>query len=88
MTLPGSRNPGEQWTEADGVHIEVRGLAPPGPFVEVIKLLESLTEATPMVVHLDRDPAPLYAELAQRGWTVQRIEGEVGEVRLRLTKDS
>lgn len=82
------RRPGEQWTEGDGVHIEVRGLSPPGPFVMILRLIESLDGSVPVVVHIDRDPVPLYAELAQRGWTAQRIEGDVGEVRLRLSKDS
>lgn len=83
-----ARSPGEQWTESDGVHIEVRGLAPPSPFVLILKLIESVADATPVIVHHDRDPVPLYAELAQRGWMAQRIEGDAGEVRLRLSRDS
>ena len=81
-----ARSPGEQWTESDGVHIEVRGLAPPSPFVLILKLIESVADATPVIVHHDRDPVPLYAELAQRGWMAQRIEGDAGEFRLRLSK--
>lgn len=81
-----ARSTGEQWTESDGVHIEVRGLAPPSPFVLILKLIESVADATPVIVHHDRDPVPLYAELAQRGWMAQRIEGDAGEVRLRLSK--
>lgn len=87
-TAASPRRPGEQWTEGDGVHIEVRGLFPPSPLVMIIKLIESLDGSLPVVVHHDRDPLPLYAELAQRGWTVQRIDGDVGEVRLRLSRDS
>ncbi|MFZ4478556.1 MAG: DUF2249 domain-containing protein [Rhodoferax sp.] len=85
---PTPRRPGEQWQQPDGVHVEVRGLAPPAPFVTIIALLESLTVAVPVIVHHDRDPVPLYAELAERGWLAERIEGEPGEVRLRLSKDS
>ena len=86
LTTPGRG--GEQWTESDGLHIEVRGLEPPQPFVLIIKLVESLTVATPIVVHHNRDPAPLYAELAQRGWSAQHVPGDPGEFRLRLVKDA
>lgn len=54
----------------------------------IVRLIESLDGCVPVVVHHDRDPVPLYAELAQRGWTIQPIEGDVGEVRLRLCRDS
>lgn len=86
--MTAARSPGEQWRAADGVHIEVRGLAPPAPFVLIVKLIESVTEATAVIVHHDRDPLPLYDELAQRGWSAQRVQGDVGEVRLRLTQDA
>lgn len=86
VTTP--RRAGEQWTDSDGIHIEVRGLEPPQPFVLIIKLVESLTVATPIVVHHNRDPAPLYAELAQRGWSAQQVPGDPGEFRLRLVKDA
>ena len=79
------RRPGEQWTQDDGIHIEVRGLDPPHPFVLIVKLVESLVVPSAIVVHHDRDPVPLYAELAQRGWAAQRIDGDSGEFRLRLT---
>ena len=86
--MTAARSPGEQWTQPDGVHIEVRGLAPPSPFVLILKLIESVADSVPVIVHHDRDPVPLYAELAQRGWTAQRIEGDAGEFRLRLSKSS
>lgn len=85
--MSSQRHPGEQWTDADGVHIEVRGLAPPSPFVMILKLLAASGGKQPIVVHHDRDPLPLYSELAQRGWSAERIEGDPGEVRLRLTQD-
>lgn len=81
-----ARPAGESWRDTDGIHIEVRGLAPPAPLVAIIKLVESVLDATPVIVHHDRDPVPLYAELAQRGWIAQRIEGDTGEIRLRLSK--
>ena len=86
--MTAARSPGEQWTQPDGVHIEVRGLAPPAPFVAILKLIDSMDDSTPVTVHHDRDPLPLYAELAQRGWIAQRMEGDAGEVRLRILKGS
>lgn len=86
--MPSARRPGEQWTEPDGRHVEVRGLAPPSPFVTIIRLLESLGDAATLTVHHDREPVPLYAELAQRGWHAQHIPGEPGEVRLKLLRDT
>lgn len=77
-----ARQPGEQWSAADGVHIEVRGLAAPAPFVQIIQLLESLSVPCSIIVHHDRDPLPLYDELAQRGWSAQRIAGDAGIVGL------
>ena len=85
---PVTRRAGEQWTESDGIHIEVRGLEAPQPFVQIIKLVEALAVASPIVVHHNRDPVPLYAELAQRGWSAQQVPGDPGEFRLRLVKDA
>src|SRR5450756_1205886 len=72
--VPITRQPGEHWNDADGVHIEVRGLVPPAPFVQIIRLIESLPVASAIIVHHDRDPLPLYDELAQRGWSARRID--------------
>ena len=69
------------------MHIDVRGLAPPGPLVAIVELIESLDDmAAPVIVHHERDPMMLYAELAERGWTVERIDGVPGEVRLKLER--
>jgi hypothetical protein len=78
---------GKHWTDADGLHIDVRGLAPPGPLVAIVALIESIGgDVTPVIVHHERDPVMLYGELAERGWTVERIDGAPGEVRLKLRK--
>lgn len=75
------------WTDADGVHIDVRGLPPPEPFVAILRLVESAAPDGVVIVHHDRDPLPLYGELAERGWHAERIAGAAGEVRLRLSRD-
>ena len=79
-----SRAPGTPWPDADGLHVDVRGLPPPEPLVAIVALIESIRDATPVIVHHDRDPVMLYGELAERGWHAERIEGEPDEVRLRL----
>ncbi len=39
------------------------------------QLLESIGDATtPVIVHHERDPVMLYGELAERGWTVERVD--------------
>jgi hypothetical protein len=77
-----------RWSDADGEHIDVRGLSPPQPLVAIVGLIESIDEARTVVAHLDRDPLMLYPELAERGWAVQRLDAPPGEVRLRLTRDT
>jgi hypothetical protein len=74
------------WRDADGVHIDVRGLAAPGPLVAILQLVATITDDTPVLVHHDRDPQLLYPELAEIGWVAERIAGEPGEVRLRLLR--
>jgi len=78
---------GRRWRDAQGWHIDVRGLVPPQPLVAVLRLIESVQDATPIVVHLDRDPVLLYPELAERGWTAEPVDGDPGEVRLLLKPD-
>ncbi|MDH5540010.1 MAG: DUF2249 domain-containing protein [Rhizobacter sp.] len=83
-TLPPDA-PGRRWREPDGMHIDVRGLAPPAPLVAILRLVHLQSDGTPVIVHHDRDPQLLYPELAQIGWQAERIAGAPGEVRLRLS---
>ena len=87
---PDSGAPGSlarRWTAADGIHVDVRGLAPPEPLVAIVSLIESIGDGTtPVIVHHERDPVMLYGELAERGWTVERVDAGPGEVRLKLER--
>lgn len=74
-----------RWAEPDGIHIDVRGLAAPAPLVAIVELVASIRDATPVIVHHERDPQMLYPELAELGWTAERIDAPAGEVRLKLT---
>ena len=74
---------------ADGCwHIDVRGLSPPQPLVAILRQVDRQGhDGRALVVHHDRDPALLYPELAERGWCAERIDGDPGEVRLRLRRE-
>lgn len=56
------------WRAADGIHIDVRGLEPPGPMVEILRLIDGDPGASVIIAHLDREPIFLYPELEDRGW--------------------
>ncbi|HWD15983.1 MAG TPA: DUF2249 domain-containing protein [Casimicrobiaceae bacterium] len=64
----------------------MRGLPPPQPMTTILSLVSSIRDATPVVVHHDRDPLYLYPELAEIGWGAARIDAPLGEVRLRLSR--
>ncbi|HIJ62058.1 MAG TPA: DUF2249 domain-containing protein [Rhodospirillaceae bacterium] len=72
---------------ADGLHIDLRGMAPPKPLVAVLRLLSSLEGDAGVVARFDRDPVYLYPELAEIGWTVEQRTDEPSSVTLRLCRD-
>lgn len=74
--------------EADGLHIDVRGLEAPQPMVAILRLCASLEDGAAVIVHHERDPIYLYPELAELGWSAQPVPAPEGEVRLRLTRDA
>lgn len=76
----------QQWLGDDGWHIDVRGLPPPQPLVQILKLVRSVETDVAVIVHHDRDPQLLYPELAQIGWQAEPIAAAPGEVRLRLSR--
>jgi hypothetical protein len=76
------------WTDRDSTHVDVRGLPRPQPMIEIMQLLQRLPGDAVLIVHHDRDPVWLYPELAQAGWWADVIDGDPGEVRLRITRDS
>jgi Uncharacterized conserved protein (DUF2249) len=82
----GGQAQARRWVEADGMHIDVRGLAPPTPLVAILELVGSISDATAVIVHHERDPQMLYPELAEIGWSAVRIDGAPGEVRLKLER--
>jgi hypothetical protein len=88
MSTPPSPSTPPATLGADGCwHIDVRGLPPPQPLVAILRQVDRHGhDGRALVVHHDRDPALLYPELAERGWWADRIDGDPGEVRLRLQR--
>jgi hypothetical protein len=75
-----------EWAEGGDTHLDVRGLPRPQPMIRILQLLQCLPDAAVLVVHHDRDPLWLYPELVQIGWWAEVVDGEPGEVRLRITR--
>ncbi len=67
--------------------VDVRGLEPPQPLVEILTLLEDPDVTDTVIVFHDRDPLLLYPELEERGWTWSRLPSPDGELHLCLTRD-
>lgn len=78
------------WNDAsDGTtHIDVRGLPRPQPLIQILQLLQRLPDDAVLIVHHDRDPVWLYPELVQIGWWADVIDGDPGEVRLRIARQA
>ncbi|CAA7619438.1 DUF2249 domain-containing protein [Magnetospirillum sp. UT-4] len=75
------------WREPDGLHVDVRRLAPPLPMVAILRLIDaSGPELGVLQVHHDRLPHFLVPELAERGWRIADTVEEPGEIRLRLER--
>jgi hypothetical protein len=83
-----TRTEATRWSAADGTHIDVRGLSPPGPLVAILALVESMPAEGVVIVHHDRDPVLLHPELAELGWVATRVDAPAGEVRLRIARAS
>lgn len=74
------------WRDGGSLHIDVRGLPPPQPMLAILGLIDGDTALTELIVHHEREPVFLYPELAERGWTFAPLDGDPGEVRLRLSR--
>lgn len=75
------------WHEDDGLHVDVRKLAPPLPMLAVLRLLEDAAADAVVVVHHERVPQFLLPELAERGWGVERMVEDFANVRLWLRRE-
>jgi hypothetical protein len=85
---------GRIWRTPDAVHIDVRGLQPPGPMVAILRLIDGDMAGAVIIAHLDREPIFLYPELDDRGWRHEIVPcppenaGGDQEVILRMTRQA
>ncbi len=63
----------KRWRETDGVHLDLRGLLPPDPMIEVLREIDGGADC-PLILHMDREPIYLYQELEDRGWSGRMID--------------
>ncbi len=76
--------PGKWWEEADGLHIDTRGLSPPEPLVAVLWHIGQPGRKGPVTAHFDRNPVYLFPELEEHGWSYEYATVEPNYVRLIL----
>ena len=51
-----------------GIHLDVRGLAPPEPLTRALQALENLSSVDRLCLLIDREPFPLYGILQDEGY--------------------
>jgi uncharacterized protein (DUF2249 family) len=54
---------------ANIIAVDVRGLEPPQPLVQILESLAALPDGAEMTAHTDRRPMHLYSFLEERGFT-------------------
>lgn len=92
VSCTGPQDGSRIWRTEEAVHIDVRGLEPPEPMVEILRLIEGGAIENVLVAHLDREPVFLYPELDDRGWGHEVMETSCGEqdcgdgVRVRIVR--
>lgn len=75
------------WMDDDGMHLDVRGLPPPRPMLDVLAFLDGGAHSQPLTVHVPQFPVHLIAELEDRGWGWDILSDEPGHVILRLVPE-
>lgn len=76
-----------RWRDAQGEHIDVRGLPRPQPLVAILRLLHTWpADAGDLIAHFERDPLGLYPELAEIGWGATPLPSDDSAVLLRLER--
>jgi uncharacterized protein (DUF2249 family) len=55
----------------NSIKLDVRGLPPPEPFINIMQALQTLPRGTPLLVMIHREPFPLYDALHEAGFTWQ-----------------
>ena len=74
--------PGAAAADADAAVLDVRGLEPPEPMVQILERLDMLRPGQRLVVLHERRPMLLYPQLDERGFLHDTDELEPGLVRI------
>lgn len=72
--------------DGNDVHVDTRGMSPPGPMVSIMQVLAECKASESVVALLDRDPVYLYPELAEAGWRAETIPHDEDGVVLRISR--
>lgn len=72
------------WNEDKLLHVDLRGMEPPGPLVFILGLIDRPGMGKEVVVHLSQDPLYLYPELNERNWHWAPLDSDEDEIRLHL----
>jgi uncharacterized protein (DUF2249 family) len=78
--------PAEPAGPARAVQLDVRGLEPPEPMVQVLTRIEALAPGQTLEVLHDRRPLFLYPQLDERGFLHETDEPAPGVVRIRIRR--
>lgn len=68
------------------VHVDVRGLEPPQPLIQILDALAQLPAGAELEVVLDRRPLLLYAQLEARNFVHETTQSEGGAVRIAIRR--
>ncbi len=66
--------------------LDVRGLPPPEPFVNVIQALQTLPAGAALQVQIHREPYPLYDALREAGYTWQTSALADGDFQIEIVR--
>ncbi len=77
------------WFDAEGLHLDVRGLPPPAPMIEALRLLDGLKDGgDSILLHTPQFPVPLLPELEERGWAWEDVADTPEGSILRLSRET
>ena len=65
--------------------LDVRGLPPPEPFERITRALMSLPKETVLMVHIHREPFPLYEVLHRNGYNWETAPQTDGSFFIRIS---
>jgi len=72
------------------IHLDVRGMDPPGPILKVMDTLGTMAKEDCLVLTIDCRPAPLYRILERNGYSYDEQPGRESnyEITIRLRAGS